>query len=43
MVFAGDNLRLPAASRVVRWQAPLVSADPPGILEKPLFLPETSN
>ena len=39
MVFAGDNLSMPADSRVVNWQAPLVSADSPGILERPLFLP----
>jgi hypothetical protein len=40
VVFAGENLSLPATSRVVRWQAPLASSDPPGILEKPLFLPQ---
>lgn len=36
--FAGEPSHVPAASRVVRWQAPLVSSDPPGILERPLYL-----
>jgi hypothetical protein len=37
--FAGEKLNLPMASRVIRWQAPLISSDPPGILERPLHLP----
>jgi serine/threonine protein kinase len=39
LLFAGENLSVPAESRVVSWQAPLASPDPPGIVEKPLFLP----
>ncbi|HWC89339.1 MAG TPA: hypothetical protein VG433_06785, partial [Pirellulales bacterium] len=31
--FAGDRERGAEASRVVRWQVPLQSPDPPGILE----------
>ena len=34
--FAGDRHQGAEASRVVRWQVPLQSADPPGILEEPL-------
>lgn len=32
--FAGDAANSPAASRVVHWQAPLSSPDPPGILDR---------
>jgi serine/threonine-protein kinase len=38
--FAGRPSQGPAASRLVRWQAPLKSLDPPGITEAPLHLPE---
>jgi serine/threonine-protein kinase len=38
MVFAGEDVSQPVASRVVRWQAPLASPDAPGILERPLFV-----
>jgi hypothetical protein len=36
--FAGGSLDQPAAARVVHWQAPLVSPDPPGILDAPVAL-----
>jgi len=34
--FAGQSTGEPAASRLIRWQAPLQSADPPGIDPAPL-------
>jgi serine/threonine-protein kinase len=37
--FAGSAGQGPQASRLVRWQAPLSSPDPPGITEAPLYLP----
>jgi hypothetical protein len=36
VAFAGKPSRDPAASRLIRWQAPLQSADPPGIDPSPL-------
>jgi hypothetical protein len=38
--FAGDAEDGPDASRIVRWQVPLQSPDPPGIRESALELPE---
>ena len=37
VAFAGDQQSTPAASQIVRWQAPLRSADPPGV--DPRILP----
>lgn len=38
--FAGDAAEGPKASRIVRWQVPLRSPEPPGIGEEGLHLPE---
>ncbi|HUY35100.1 MAG TPA: protein kinase [Pirellulales bacterium] len=37
--FAGAADEGPAASRIIRWQVPLRSTEPPGIGDAPLFLP----
>jgi len=37
--FAGAADEGPSASRIVRWQVPLRSTEPPGIGDAPLFLP----
>jgi hypothetical protein len=37
--FAGNVDNDPASSRLVRWQAPLRSLEPPGIGERTLHLP----
>jgi serine/threonine protein kinase len=39
MGFAGDTSEGPDASRLVRWQVPLRSGQPPGIGDMPLHLP----
>lgn len=39
--FAGSPDDSVAGSRIVRWQAPLISQQPPGIDDAALFLPET--
>ena len=41
--FAGPQVEVPEASRVVRWTAPLRSADPPGIDAASLSLPDPSD
>jgi hypothetical protein len=38
--FAGGAEGPPSASRVIRWQVPLRSADPPGANANSLFLPQ---
>lgn len=40
--FAGGMTEGPGASRIVRWQVPLHSADPPGVREAGLSLPDLS-
>jgi hypothetical protein len=39
VVFAGPAEEGPSASRIVRWQAPLLSTEPPGIGDSGLHLP----
>jgi hypothetical protein len=38
--FAGPAEKGPAASRLVRWQGPLRSSEPPGALAGGVFLPK---
>jgi hypothetical protein len=40
--FAGRDLSVPAASRVDRWEAPLLSDNPPGIDDRTLHLPPSA-